>query len=256
MPDAVSALRAFNRFYTNVIGALREGLVHTPYSLTEGRVIFELAQREATEVADLRRTLDLDAGYLSRILARFEADGLVRRERSETDGRRQVIRLTPNGRAAYTTLDEGSAAEIAAMLHRLNPEHERRYDAEVAPPSPNAPEEVWVLLVTDRHEVAVSRDQIDGEEVITGQPVLSHQPAESAAEGQPANPRRREEARRQRHPERTGGQRRQHRFVGPLSGARIVCDQSARRIRSARPPVPHTAGSASRTTAGTTPRRW
>lgn len=126
LADSVTAVRAFNRFYTNVIGALREGLVHTPYSLTEGRVIFELAQREATEVADLRRTLDLDAGYLSRILARFEADGLVRRERSETDGRRQVIRLTPNGRAAYTTLDEGSAAEIAAMLHRLSDVDRRR----------------------------------------------------------------------------------------------------------------------------------
>jgi DNA-binding MarR family transcriptional regulator/GNAT superfamily N-acetyltransferase len=126
LDESVAAVRAFNRFYTNVIGVLRDDLLHTPYSLTEARVIFELAQRDATEVADLRRSLDLDAGYLSRILGRFEADGLVRRERSETDARRQVIRLTPNGRAAYTTLNERSAKEIAAMLDRLSEADRRR----------------------------------------------------------------------------------------------------------------------------------
>ena len=124
--ESVVSVRAFNRFYTNIIGALRDDLVHTPYSLTEARVIFELAERDPTEVADLRRSLDLDAGYLSRILARFEADGLVRRERSETDGRRQVIRLTPTGRAAFATLDERSAAEISAMLDRLSEPDRRR----------------------------------------------------------------------------------------------------------------------------------
>jgi DNA-binding MarR family transcriptional regulator/GNAT superfamily N-acetyltransferase len=126
LAEAVTAVRAFNRFYTKVIGALREDLVHTPYSLTEGRVIFELAQRDATEVADLRRLLDLDAGYLSRILARFEADGLVRRTRSEVDGRRQVIRMTPAGRKAYATLDKRSAAEIGVMLDRLGDSDRRR----------------------------------------------------------------------------------------------------------------------------------
>ncbi|MFS2295337.1 MAG: MarR family transcriptional regulator, partial [Actinomadura sp.] len=69
----IDTVRSFNRFYTGVIGVLGEGLVRTPYSLTEARVIFELAQRSATEVLDLRRALDLDAGYLSRMLARFEA---------------------------------------------------------------------------------------------------------------------------------------------------------------------------------------
>jgi DNA-binding MarR family transcriptional regulator/GNAT superfamily N-acetyltransferase len=130
--EPVVAVRAFNRFYTNVMGVLRDDLLHTPYSLTEARVIFELAQRDATEVADLRRSLDLDAGYLSRILARFEADGLVRRERSATDARRQVIRLTPNGRAAYATLDERSAKEIAGMLDRLSDTDRRRLLAAMA----------------------------------------------------------------------------------------------------------------------------
>src|SRR5436305_13420399 len=99
--NTVDEVRAFNRFYTAVIGVLRDGLLQTPYSLTEARVIFELGQRDATNSADLRHTLDLDAGYLSRILDRFETDGLIGRERSTTDRRRQVIRLTDAGRAAY-----------------------------------------------------------------------------------------------------------------------------------------------------------
>jgi DNA-binding MarR family transcriptional regulator/GNAT superfamily N-acetyltransferase len=117
--DLVATVRDFNRFYTNLIGVLRGGLLDTPYTLTEARVIFELAQRDAVEVTELRRELDIDAGYLSRILGRFESDGLVSRERSGTDARRQVIRLTPAGRDAYKVLDERSAAQIAAMLDRL-----------------------------------------------------------------------------------------------------------------------------------------
>ncbi|HEX5295855.1 MAG TPA: helix-turn-helix domain-containing protein, partial [Streptosporangiaceae bacterium] len=78
---AVAAVREFNRFYTNVIGLLRGKYLDTPYSLTESRLLFELGQREASEVTDLRRVVDIDPGYLSRILARFESDGLVARER-------------------------------------------------------------------------------------------------------------------------------------------------------------------------------
>jgi DNA-binding MarR family transcriptional regulator/GNAT superfamily N-acetyltransferase len=127
MPDErVAAVRAFNRFYTTVIGLLGEGLLRTPYSLTEARLIFELAQREATEVADLRRALDLDAGYLSRILARFVSDGLVTRARSSSDGRRQVIRLTGQGRRAFKTLDRRSADEIRSLLAQLSDEEQRR----------------------------------------------------------------------------------------------------------------------------------
>src|SRR5579875_3127507 len=92
--DPVAAVRAFNRLYTNVIGVLRDGYLGTPYSLTEARLIFELGQQDSTEVASLRRGLDLDAGYLSRILTRFEADRLITRRRSDNDGRRQVIALT------------------------------------------------------------------------------------------------------------------------------------------------------------------
>lgn len=121
MSSPVAEVREFNRFYTATIGVLRDGLLRTPYSLTEARVIFELAQRDETEVAELRRTLDLDAGYLSRILARFAADGLVDRGRSATDGRRQVIRLTGAGQDAYKLLDERSRTEIQGLLDGLPP---------------------------------------------------------------------------------------------------------------------------------------
>jgi len=121
---AVDAVREFSRFYTNVIGVLREGLLDTPYTLTEGRVVYELAQHESTEVADLRRVLDIDPGYMSRILAAFEADGLVARSRSERDGRRQVIALTRRGRDAFDTLNARSAGEIKQLLSPLS-HHDR-----------------------------------------------------------------------------------------------------------------------------------
>lgn len=120
---ASAAIREFNRFYTNVIGLLRAGYLHTPYTLTEARVIFELAQG-SLEAAGLRRTLDLDAGYLSRILARFEADGLITRERSRDDGRRQMISLTASGQAAFAMLDERADAHVRTLLAGVG-DHDR-----------------------------------------------------------------------------------------------------------------------------------
>src|SRR5919199_6767492 len=121
----VGAVRAFNRFYTNVLGLLREGLLETPYSLTEARVIFELAQRDQVDAADLRRSLQIDPGYLSRLLGRFESDGLVSRKRSPSDGRRQVVRLTRHGRAVFETLDSRSAAEVGKLLAGVAEEEQR-----------------------------------------------------------------------------------------------------------------------------------
>jgi len=126
MQSAVAEVRDFNRFYTGVIGLLQEGLLHTPYSLTEARLIFELAQSDTAEVAVLRRSLDIDAGYLSRLLARFEADGLVTRGRATGDARRQVVALTDAGRAAWHTLDSRSAGEIGELLDRLGETDQRR----------------------------------------------------------------------------------------------------------------------------------
>jgi DNA-binding MarR family transcriptional regulator/N-acetylglutamate synthase-like GNAT family acetyltransferase len=123
---AVAAVRAFNRFYTNMIGLLRGKYLGTPYSLTEARLLFELAQRDACEVTDLRRTVDIDAGYLSRILTRFESDGLITRERSAADGRRQVIRLAGAGRAAVAGLDARSARQTSDMLAAVRDDDRRR----------------------------------------------------------------------------------------------------------------------------------
>jgi DNA-binding MarR family transcriptional regulator/N-acetylglutamate synthase-like GNAT family acetyltransferase len=124
--DRVAAVRGFNRFYTNVIGVLREGLLDSPYSLTEARVIFELAQRDSMELVELRRLLDIDAGYLTRILARFESAGLIAKERSPHDARRQVIRLRRTGRAAFRALDRRSARRVRSLLEPLTDEEQRR----------------------------------------------------------------------------------------------------------------------------------
>lgn len=123
----VAAVRAFNRFYTDMIGVLQEGVHHSPYSLTEARLIFELAHREnATEASDLRRALHIDAGYLSRVLARFQADGLIVRERSDVDARRQIVRLTDQGRAMFEALDEQASAEVRQLIGKLPDEDQRR----------------------------------------------------------------------------------------------------------------------------------
>src|SRR3954451_23231610 len=130
--ERVAAVRAFNRFYTGVIGALDAEHLRTPYSLTEARVVFELAQRGSVELRELRDLLGLDAGYLTRITNRFAADGLVVRERSESDGRRQVISLTGAGRAVWRELDGLSTASIGALLGRLGEEDQRRLVASMA----------------------------------------------------------------------------------------------------------------------------
>lgn len=124
--DRIDAVRAFNRYYTNVIGVLRGGLLDTPHSLAEARVIFELAHRERTPVADLRRDLDIDPGFLSRILRRLDQRGLVERERSGSDARRRIVRLTRAGRAAFRTLDGRSARQVGDLLSGIGEADQRR----------------------------------------------------------------------------------------------------------------------------------
>ncbi|GAB2556538.1 bifunctional helix-turn-helix transcriptional regulator/GNAT family N-acetyltransferase [Nocardia heshunensis] len=117
----IAAVRAFNRRYTRIIGVLQGGMLGTEYSLTEGRILFELANFGAAEVVDLRLALDLDAGYLSRILARFEERGLVTRRRSDADGRRQIVELTGLGRAAFDVLDQRTDEQIGGLLGDRSP---------------------------------------------------------------------------------------------------------------------------------------
>jgi DNA-binding MarR family transcriptional regulator/GNAT superfamily N-acetyltransferase len=124
--DRVAAVRTFNRFYTKVIGLLDEGLLDTPYSLTEARVMFELGQQEAIEVAELRRRLGLDGGYLSRVLQRLQGAELLTKERSNSDARRQRVRLTKEGRREFRNLDRRSQTEIRKILDRAGDGEQRR----------------------------------------------------------------------------------------------------------------------------------
>lgn len=126
MEERVASVRAFNRFYTEIIGVLQGGMHGTPYSLSEARVLFEVGRRERMEVTELRRLLGLDGGYLSRMLSKFEADGLITRERSASDARRQVIALTDEGRAVWTTLDTLAASHVRDLLGKLTEEDQRR----------------------------------------------------------------------------------------------------------------------------------
>jgi DNA-binding MarR family transcriptional regulator/GNAT superfamily N-acetyltransferase len=118
--DRVSAIRRFSRFYTRKIGVLHEGLLGSPLSLTEGRVVWELAQRERTTASELAAELALDTGYLSRILGGFEKRGLIDRRPSEHDGRQIVIILTEAGRALYVSIDNRSRDAVVAMLGELD----------------------------------------------------------------------------------------------------------------------------------------
>jgi DNA-binding MarR family transcriptional regulator/N-acetylglutamate synthase-like GNAT family acetyltransferase len=122
----VEGVRRFNRFYTQRIGVLAETILSSPFTLAEGRVLYDLAQREATSPTELAKTLDLDAGYLSRILQRFERHGLVTRTASPSDGRRAVLALTAAGRAAFAPLNERSHDDIAALLAPLSAERQER----------------------------------------------------------------------------------------------------------------------------------
>ena len=122
----IDAVRRFNRFITRRIGVLREGLLHTPYSLTEARVLFEISHKDNLTASDLSRELGLDPGYLSRILASFEQHGLIEKVRSEADARRRLLSLAPKGREAFALLDERSREEVAEMLAELTEEQQRR----------------------------------------------------------------------------------------------------------------------------------
>lgn len=116
----IEAVRDFNRFYTRQIGLLREGLLNSPFSLTEARLLYELAQRDDRTAGELGRELGLDAGYLSRILKKFEQKKLIRRVVAQADRRQMTLALTPLGRKQFEPLNAASNAEIASILSRLS----------------------------------------------------------------------------------------------------------------------------------------
>jgi DNA-binding MarR family transcriptional regulator/GNAT superfamily N-acetyltransferase len=120
MQNLVDDVRGFNRFYTRVLGLLRPDLAGSAFGLTQARVLYELAHRDDVAVSELRSDLDLDAGYLSRILSGFTASGLAAREKSQVDGRRQVVRLTEEGHRAFGELDRLQAGAIDTLLAPLD----------------------------------------------------------------------------------------------------------------------------------------
>lgn len=126
--NRIAAVRRFNRFYTREIGVLQDGYLGTPYSLAEGRVLYELARRKnlsgKTTASVVCAVLDLDPGYLSRIIRSFRKSRLISIERSASDGRETLLSLTPRGCRAIAQLDARANQEVAARLRPI-PETEK-----------------------------------------------------------------------------------------------------------------------------------
>jgi DNA-binding MarR family transcriptional regulator/GNAT superfamily N-acetyltransferase len=121
MDDAISAVRAFNRFFTRHVGALNPDFLGAGMTLAEARLLYEIAQAEGLVAADLQAKLDMDAGFVSRVLRRFETQNWIVRARGSGDGRRRPISLTVEGRAAFERLDTRQRAQVASTLDRLTP---------------------------------------------------------------------------------------------------------------------------------------
>lgn len=147
-PAAVKAIRQFNRFYTRRIGAL-DPYLGSPMSLTDVRVLYELAHRETAVASEIGRDLGLDAGYMSRILRRFETEGWLTREPHPRDARQSVLRLTEAGHAAFAPLQQRSREEASALLETLAPSQRQQLvqamgtmqsllDPDAAPAKPQA----------------------------------------------------------------------------------------------------------------------
>ncbi len=122
----VAAVREFNRFYTQRIGVLTGAYLQSPFSLTEARVMYELASHDAATATDLCKKLGVDAGYLSRILRGFKKRGLIEAQPSGADRRLSLLKLTASGRQAFAFLDSHSQNEIEALLNRLGAEDRHR----------------------------------------------------------------------------------------------------------------------------------
>ena len=121
MKAQIDAVRQFNRFYTKQIGVLSEALLESSFSLTEARVIYELAQRGSTTASELGGELSLDAGYLSRIVRKFEQRRLISKRPSEADARQSVLSLTARGRKEFESLNQLSRNQVEEILNDLTP---------------------------------------------------------------------------------------------------------------------------------------
>jgi DNA-binding MarR family transcriptional regulator/GNAT superfamily N-acetyltransferase len=122
----IAAVRSFNRFYTRQLGVLRKNFLDSPYSLGEARVLYEIGRRRLPTASDLGRALDLDAGYLSRVLRNFEKVGLIERTASADDGRRSYLALSMRGKKAYASLDARSQHDVSVALGKLEASDQAR----------------------------------------------------------------------------------------------------------------------------------
>ena len=122
----IDSVRRFNRFYTRTIGVLQEGWLGSPFPLTEARVLYELAHRKKPTATLLRNNLDLDAGYLSRILSGFEKRGLIEKKPSEDDRRQSLLALTEEGHRQFAPLEDRTIQQVGGMIERLSENAQRR----------------------------------------------------------------------------------------------------------------------------------
>ena len=118
----IDRIRSFNRFYTNMIGLLDRHYLESPFSLTEGRVLYEICNTEDCSAKKIRETIVIDEGYLSRILDNFVKRGVVRKTRSSTDGRLRILVPTERGRKEFASLNDHSNQLIAQMIEKLSKE--------------------------------------------------------------------------------------------------------------------------------------
>ena len=123
--QAIREVRKFNRFYTRQIGVLQDGLLRSLFSLTEVRVLYEVAHRDQVTAGELGKELGLDAGYLSRVLSSFEQRGLLRRKRSSQDARQSFLSLTAKGQKVFGPLEARSDQQVAAMLDKVGPRQQK-----------------------------------------------------------------------------------------------------------------------------------
>ncbi len=120
--EIIDQIRSFNRFYTNVIGLLDQHFLESPFSLTEGRVLYEICNTEVCSAKKIRANIVIDEGYLSRILDSFAKRGLIRRTPAPTDGRLRIIVLTERGDREFASLNESSNRLISQLIERLTEE--------------------------------------------------------------------------------------------------------------------------------------
>jgi len=122
--ELIDRIRSFNRFYTNIIGLLDQHFLDSPFSLTEGRVLYEICNTEECSAKKIRESIVIDEGYLSRILDNFVKRGLIRKTRSQTDGRLWMILPTEKGKREFASLNDNSNELISRLIEKLSEEEQ------------------------------------------------------------------------------------------------------------------------------------